>query len=390
MAAALSAPHLIDPTRNATIPLKLGQHFTSGDNYKPNLRPNHSTRIRPSGRPSDSRVDLTIDNRDNGTKYQYTGNQQPSGACALIYDPATKTLVLDRIDADFTFNLQSTPTNSNRNAVTSQYPQLDTGLSDLESDDGQTAEAPLAATGVDNAEADANNPYDYRHFLKRQRSSSPEAPPSRPSTSPAMAPVYRPSRPLTTSTTTNAKTTATTTTTTKPKPRPRPSQPRSTTRKIEKIPTPPSDADSDSDGDSSPDDDLVIDLGDEPQKRRRFGHGAVVFNHDRRNGPVSLRSAASSMSPASVRQDSGADESDRDVESLKLGSPEARVPEEGGYGGGEGEGEVEEEEDEDEALVGDLLQAMEGQADDEEEDEEGDGEGVRRMIEESSSESEEE
>ncbi|KAL8664357.1 MAG: hypothetical protein Q9202_003172 [Teloschistes flavicans] len=231
----------------------------------------------------------------------------------------TKTLVLDRIDADFTFNLQSTPTNSNRSAVTSQYPQLDTGLSDLESEDGQTAEAPPASTGLDNLEADANNPYDYRHFLKRRRSSSPEAPPSRPSTSPAMAPIYRPPRPSTTKTTN------------KPKPRPRPSQPRSTSRKIEKIPVPPSDADSDSDSsrdhgnNDDDDDDLVIEMGDEPQKRRRFGHGAVVFNHDRRNGPVSLRSAASSMSPASVRQDSGA-ESDRDVESFKLGSPSASVP----------------------------------------------------------------
>ncbi|KAL8686663.1 MAG: hypothetical protein Q9218_006950 [Villophora microphyllina] len=349
--------------------------LTVKGNYKPDLRPNYTTRIRPSQHSSDSRVDLTIDNQDDGTKYQYTGTQQPSGACALIYDPATKTLMLDKMDADFTFNLQATPTNSNRSDIISQYPQLDMGISDVESEDGQNTDAPHALVGLDVSEADANNPYDYRHFLKRQRSSSPEPPPSRPSASPAIPP-----RRL-------SRTHNTNTNTAKPKPRPRASQPRSA-RKIEKLPVTANNNDSDSD--NSDDGGLIIEMEDTP-KRRRFGNGAVVFNHDRRNGPVSLRSAASSMSPASVlspasvRQDSGVEggDSDRDVESLKLGSP-ARRP---GV-------EQEIEDDEDDELVGDLLQAMEGQADDE--DEAGDedayqeDQSIRRTIEESSSESEEE
>lgn len=130
-------------------------------------------------------------------------------------------------------------------------------------------------------------------------------------------------------------------------------------------------------------------MGDSP-KPRRFGNGAVVFNHDRRNGPISLRSAASSMSPASIRHDSGNDEaeSDNDVEHLELPSPQG-IPNRIGADG-------EDADDDDDDLVEDLMQAMESQAEEEEEEgrtkpeAHGLGQTIIRTIEESSSESEEE
>lgn len=330
-------------------------------NYKPRLKSDHTTRIRSSQRSSASRADLTIQNRGEAAKYRYTGSQQPSGACALIYDPLAKTFVLDRIDADFTFNLQTTPSNNNRSDVISQYPQLDTGVSDIESEDGQTAEV-RTSTGADHSEADANNPYDYRHFLKRRRTSSPEAPISRPSASPAVPP-HRPSR-----------------SNTKPKPRPRPQQrsrkPLQEGRKVEE-------------DDNSDDGGLIIEMGDSP-KPRRFGNGAVVFNHDRRNGPVSLRSAASSMSPASIRHDSGNEdaESDKDIEHLSLPSP-ARRPQ-----GPDAEDNEDGDDEQDEILAEDLRQVMESQEADDDEaidpNAYNGGQTIRRTIEESSSESEEE
>ncbi|KAL8710906.1 MAG: hypothetical protein Q9225_007203 [Loekoesia sp. 1 TL-2023] len=372
MAAVLSGSDALDPSRPAKIPITLAPELIrSGEsadpciasiqwNFKPRPQPSQSARIRSFQRPSDSRVNLLLKNPDEGGDYHYAGSQQPSGSCALIYDPSTKAFVLNKLGVDFTFNLQSTPSNHDRSQVTSQYPQLDTGISDIESDEGSATEAP-AVEGIDHTGADANNPYDYRHFLKRRRTSSPEAPVSRPSASPA-APPRRASR-----------------TNTKLKPRPRPQQ--RPKRPLREEPS--------TNGNDSDDGGLIIEMGDSP-KPARFGNGAVVFNHDRRNGPISLRSAASSMSPASIRHDSGNEEaeSDNDVEHLKLPSPE-RMP----------RVEADEEgDDEEDDLVEDLMQAMESQAEDEEEEEGGKADAgaheqvqeIRRTIEESSSESEEE
>ncbi|KAI4253654.1 MAG: hypothetical protein L6R42_007497 [Xanthoria sp. 1 TBL-2021] len=370
MAAVLSTSPLIDPSRSAKLPISIGESlFENGRtteqrnasiqwNYKPTLRPHQTARIRSSRRPSKSRVDLTIKNRAEDGEYKYAGAQQTSGACALVYNPSTKALGLEKLDVDFTFNLQTSPSNNDRYEVTAQYPQLDAGVSDDESEDGTHTEA--AINGADPTGPDMNNPYDYRHFLKRRRTSSPDAPLSRPSVSPAAAP-RRPSR-----------------TSTKPKPRPRPIQ-------QSKRSAPPREEQKQN-SDDSDDGGLTIEMGDDP-KPRRFGNGAVVFNHDKRNGPISLRSAASSMSPASMRHDSGNEdvESDRDVELLQLPSP----------AGGSNKYDVEDEEgdDDDDGVVDDLIEAMESQEEEEEAravDRAVESQPIRRTIEESSDESEEE
>ncbi|KAL8868336.1 MAG: hypothetical protein Q9174_005056, partial [Haloplaca sp. 1 TL-2023] len=105
-------------------------------------------------------------------------------------------------------------------------------------------------------------------------------------------------------------------------------------------------------------------MGDSP-KPRRFGNGAVVFNHDIRNGPISLRSAASSMSPASVQHHSGNEdgESDRDVEQFSLPSPAGRPPV---SDNSHDNGEDDDGDDEDDGLVEDLMQVMESQDDEDE------------------------
>ncbi|KAL8970170.1 MAG: hypothetical protein Q9183_001648 [Haloplaca sp. 2 TL-2023] len=339
--------------------------LTELGNYKPSLNSNHTVCIQPSQRRSSgSHVDLTIEEQQTHAKYQYAGAQHSSGACALIYNPSTKTFLLDRLDVDFTFNLQTTPANKKRKDVTSQYPQLDIGVSDNESDDGRATALPSG--DAEHAQADANNPYDYRHFLKRQRTCSPEAPVSRPSASPAPPP-RRPSRSKPKS---------------KPKPRPHPQQ-------RSKKPVEETKADK---GEDSDDGELIIEMGDSP-KPRRFGNGAVVFNHDRRNGPVSLRSAASSMSPASIHHHSGNEdgESDRDVEQFSLPSPAGRPPvsDDNNEDGKDDDGD-----DEDDGLAEDLMQVMESQDDEDEVAIEADAakenQTIRRTVEESSSESEEE
>ncbi|KAL8937743.1 MAG: hypothetical protein Q9216_004272 [Gyalolechia sp. 2 TL-2023] len=382
MDALLSTSPVLDPNKAARIPISLGPGLTKDDepahrfaslqckvtrppeemrNYKPRIHPENTTRIRSKRRPSDPRLNLVLKNPDERGEYHYEGSQQPSGSCALIYDPSTKSLTLEKLDVDFTFNLRSTPSNHDRSQVISQYPQLDASISDIESDDGSNVEAP-AGNGIDPTDADANNPYDYRHFLKRRRTSSPEAVTSRPSLSPQAPPRRLPR------------------TNTKPKPRPRPQQ----------RPARPPQEEPQANTEDSDDGGLTIEMGDSP-KPRRFGNGAVVFNHDRRNGPISLRSAASSMSPASIRHDSGNEEaeSDNDVEHLELPSPEAISTRVGA--------DEEDADEDDDDLVEDLMQAMESQEDEDEvEEEKADARAndhdqtIVRTIEESSSESEEE
>ncbi|KAL8876505.1 MAG: hypothetical protein Q9198_005314 [Flavoplaca austrocitrina] len=377
MAAILSVSPLIEPSRSAKVPISIGNSFLGNGqgntqrnasvqctgNYKPTVQPHQTTRIRFSQRPSKSHVDLTIKNRGEGGQYEYTGSQQASKVCALVYNPSTKAMVLEKLDVDFTFNLQTSPSNRDRNEVTSQYPQLITSVSDNESEDGNHTGS--ATHGAEPTGPDMSNPYDYRHFLKRRRTDSPEteAPQSRPSVSPAV-----PSRRL-------SRTSA------RAKPRPRPMQ-----RSKRPLP-PPGGADAKQDSDDSDDGGLTIEMGDDP-KPRRFGNGAVVFNHDKRNGPISLRSAASSMSPASMKHDSSNEnaESDKDVEHFELPSPA------GGSNGYNVE-ENDADDDDDDDVVDDLIEAMESQAEEDAADAVAravKSQPIRSTVEESSSESEEE
>lgn len=259
---------------------------------------------------------------------------------ALIYDPQSQSFTLDQIATEFTFNLRSTPATKSSKTLTAQYPQLDTGISDSESNSDDLFEEDQSTA------ADDSNPYDYRHFLKRRRTSSPEPP--QPA---ALLPASPPRHPLPRS---------------KQKPRPRP-QPK-------RAPTPPPREEADADNEDSDDGVLTIEM-DPDTKPRRIAN----FNHDIRDGPISLRSAASSVSPAPLAMESS--ESDEDMEF------DEQKPESAGVTvhklGDEYEDEEEEDDDEDEeedenedkaqyddddfegSLEAELEQALESQADEE-------------------------
>lgn len=244
----------------------------------------------------------------------------------MIYDPKSQTFRLDKISTEFSFNLHATPTNKSSKALASQYPHIPTGDSEPESNSDDPS------TG-----ADVNNPYDYRHFLKRRRTSSPEPLPSTPPV-PTSPPRHTPVRQ-------------------KPKPRPRPQQKRA--------PSPPPREEADADNEDSDDGGLTIEL-DPDAKPRRIN---PAFTHDISKGPISLRSAASSVSPAvSVSSDE-----DEDVEQLSLEpnnavmalTPGEEEKEEAEEEEEEEEGE-EEEDDGEGSLEAELEQALESQADEDE------------------------
>lgn len=274
-------------------------------NHKPKLS-NSKTTTTISKVPSGG-YNLRIKDNDSGKGYGYRGSQKPTEACVLIYNPSTKQMTLDKLDTQFDFDLQSTPTNNDAQSLAQKYPHIGAGQSSTEAEvNGDTAEA--GEQGTEEA-ADANNPYDYRHFLyeaSHRRSPTPEArsrvgspAAQRPST--FSSPAARPVRPAP-----------------RPKPRPRPQQkrPASTLRE-----------EADADNEDS-EDDFVIEMEPDTKRRNRF---MGAFDRDiTSNGPISLRSAASSMSPAAriARDDSVESQRNRnaDVEELKLPSPRRSPP----------------------------------------------------------------
>ena len=339
-------------------------------NHRPNFSPlSTKSIITPSAQGHDSGYILSLTNKENGDIYLYNGAQQPSEAVALIYDPNSQTFTLDKIDTSFRFNLRSTPSNKDAASLATQYPQLETGLPAPEHleddlfDEGSANDEDLTR------EADPNNPYDYRHFLKpaQQRLSPTPEPSPMPNHNFNSSPILtghlpRPSKPKHRS---------------KPPPRSR-----------HLSPNPREEADADNE-DSGNDDPLEIIDDSKPKNERPSRRFLAGLNEGFRGGsePRSLRSVASSMSP-SVREDTSDEEngdskSNTDVEEIDLGDG---AMESENHGAAEQEVETPgngwDDEDEADLLRKELEQELERQADRDA------GNGI--VSEESSEESEEE
>ncbi|MCJ1282574.1 hypothetical protein MMC26_001898 [Xylographa opegraphella] len=364
MAASVSAGLPLDPARNGKYPIIVSQRLLD-DDFSPdsglasvhlNHQPDISSSIRKTFiTPSDSgfdNCDLTFTGESEHEKYRYSGSQQPSTACALIFNPETQTFTLDRIDADFAFNLRSTPTNKSAKSLAAQYTQLETNTPDPVSEEEDLV--------TEAEQADPDNPYDYRHYLKRPPSSSPEpielesrnASP-RPSLEPSPVPEVRQ----------------------KPKPKPKPRQHRTQPPRASTPPREEADADNE---ESEDDGGLTVIMDPSNKPRHRFN-----ANFNRNEPPRSLRSAASSVSPVARPEPSSSEESDEDE--VVLRSPVQR--EESPMEGVQLQEEEYDDEDDDGGLEAELERELEKGAGG---DEEGGGVSVTRYIAESSSESEEE
>lgn len=253
---------------------------------------------------------LSVTGYNESEKYSYAGSQQPSTSCMLLFDEETQTFTLDTADAAFNFNVRSTPNNKSAKALAVGYPQLETTAPDPESSEEDLFDLDQLSEG------DPENPYDYRHYLRRQESSSPDPMEELEQLDIgiiASSPV-RESRPV--------------------KQR---NHRRSSTPAREE-------ADADNEG-SSDDGGLEIVMDGAAKPRHRFRKNFEIRS-DR--APISLRSAASSLSasPAVGAMDSSSEESDEDMENVRLPSPER-----GRRGREEAIEQHEEEDEEDEEVV---------------------------------------
>jgi len=315
----------------------------------------------------------------------------------LIYDSVNGSLTLDKIDSEFSFNLRSTPTNNDTASLATLYPQLDTGLQEAEEgDEDGLFDENGESQDPNTEEPDPNNPYDYRHFLKS----------ARPGQSPSPEPSFHGS-PIPNDNISSSP--IITNPTRLPQP-PKPGRRRSHNRPRHLSPNPREEADADNE-ESEADDVLTIDMGDSATTNARPWRSALgVLNEGgRRSGPISLRSAASSMSP-SLRGDSDIEADQRsnaDVEEIDLGDGRIDVETQGAVGEDVETPGIASEDDEDafDPFAAELEQGLIAEAMSEAEQEENggvrinedyaqangvNGEVERRVIEESSEESEEE
>lgn len=108
---------------------------------------------------------------DSSQKHVYTGscsgNQSGYTSCVLAFDPDTQSFVLDTLDADFKFNVISTPGNQSAKSLATAHAQLEITTAEVISGDEDLFDEDSTSEG------DPENPYDYRHYLKRP-SASPD------------------------------------------------------------------------------------------------------------------------------------------------------------------------------------------------------------------------
>ncbi|KAJ5481297.1 hypothetical protein N7475_000109 [Penicillium sp. IBT 31633x] len=196
---------MIDPTKQAEYPIVLGERLAqdSDTNRLVNINYNHKSKsatpqqrstITHSRSAETDLYDLTVTdkapNADHTLTYSYKGSEDPSSdrSLVLIFDPERKVFVLEPVSTTLNFNLRSAPGKTEKQ-VREQYEQLQIKEEDEPTTSGEDRHT--GSNSEDEGPADESNPYDFRHFLPKNRPqedkpisghSTPDPTPSRTST----------------------------------------------------------------------------------------------------------------------------------------------------------------------------------------------------------------
>ncbi|KAJ5793884.1 hypothetical protein N7457_000483 [Penicillium paradoxum] len=183
---AMATPTLssmIDPTKQAEYPIVLGERLAQNPDTTRliNINYNHKSKsataqqrstITPSRSTETDLYDLAVTdkapNADHTLSYAYQGSEDPSGerSLVLIFDPERKVFVLEPVSTTLNFNLRSAPGKTEKQ-VREQYEQLQ--IKDEEEPATSGEDRQTGSTSEDEGPADESNPYDYRHFLPKNR-----------------------------------------------------------------------------------------------------------------------------------------------------------------------------------------------------------------------------
>ncbi|KAL4884682.1 RNA polymerase II transcription elongation factor-domain-containing protein [Aspergillus karnatakaensis] len=192
MAASTLTGGMIDPTRQAEYPIILGERLKRNSD-KPrsqliNIQYNYKTKAATSNqrsvitKSSHSRdhfnlkiTDKAPNAEQNVLTYSYQGSVDPAQSVSesqnhnlvLVFDPKRKAFVLEPVATQLNFNLRSAPAKTEKQVI-QQYPQLRTLQEDEHTSGDDRADQ---TTGNDDGPADDENPYDFRHFLPKEKDS---------------------------------------------------------------------------------------------------------------------------------------------------------------------------------------------------------------------------
>lgn len=344
-----SAVRTIDPRQHTKLNIKLGQTLLGESGGLYSIAFNHKPSQTGSKRDTsitkaEDGYDLSIrDVEDEQVNdFQYKGiNWSKSGSYVLTLDADGHTLILDKLESEYAFNLAVAPWEKDAEKLAQQYGQVtrDQSKTDDEGMEGSSDEGELFKD--DSEEPDPSNPFDYRHYLKAA-TKQPDQPKSSVN---ASTPLIAATRAGPTIRASNA-----------PRPSARPPQPRARQSQALRAPPPrvrlerrasekrssPA-ASKDVAAEDDDEDGLVIDMGDGYQPRKK--QKSMLLTPQAPGRPISLRSAAASaspaqsvLSPALPEPGSGYEEDDEEVE---------------------GEEDDEDEEDDDEVFRTAVLEADE-------------------------------
>ncbi|KIW08868.1 uncharacterized protein PV09_00792 [Verruconis gallopava] len=166
----------VDPRRPGQYTLKIGKGLKNGSstfagvrfNHKPNLSNGSRTTKLSQGR--DGAATISILDEEGGSSsstYTYKGRQSTSkSSYVLIFNQETQSCTLEPVKSSYNFNLTSTPWETSQDKLSRQYEQLK-----ME----ESASQEFGDEDID-GEPDADNPYDFRHYLNPH--SGPSASPS--------------------------------------------------------------------------------------------------------------------------------------------------------------------------------------------------------------------
>lgn len=198
----------VDPSKPGEYPILLGERLLRKDPVPDKLVQityNHKTKpttprkatitcADPSARfPYNLTIRDKAPNAPQPRTYTYEGSVDPettlpepaTSKMMLIYDAKQKAFLLEPVSTALHFNLVSAPGQTTAQ-VTQQHPPLSLLLDSQGSSDNASRDWP----DVDPGEAEASNPYDFRHFLPnadKETKPRQQSPPSR-ATSASLAP----------------------------------------------------------------------------------------------------------------------------------------------------------------------------------------------------------
>lgn len=183
MAAAVSPrpSDAFDLRNQIPYAIRLGRDLSSCSSVQYNHKPDfpHPDSIESLLVQSSEGDRATLTLRDGKEEYKYLGRRrQDDDEYVLILDQAGKEFVLEKVESAYSLNLTRAPWESDSRTLAERYPQLHPdeheedlfGNADDDEDDGGVA--------LDPADADASNPFDFRHYLDVEDSPSPKAAPA--------------------------------------------------------------------------------------------------------------------------------------------------------------------------------------------------------------------